>query len=147
MRHLTRQNRIVQAQRCASHHARAFLSLVACLAILVAGGGLPADAQPRSKGMSEMFGELKKRKDFTGCLGKVQSAGYANAPVLGVTDSVAVNVTCDDGSLAGGLAPKGREQEILSVALAALSTGKSIQVIADDNRIIVLFGLIAGKKR
>jgi hypothetical protein len=97
--------------------------------------------------MSEMFKELRKRKDFTGCVGKVQSAGYVNAPVLGVTDSIGVNVTCDDGSSAGGLAPKGREQEVLSVALAALSTGKSIQLIADDKRTIVIFGLIAGTKR
>lgn len=147
MRYLNRQSQMTQGRRYAWRQVHALFSLVACLAILMVGAVLPAAAQSRGKGMGEMFKELKKGKGTTGCVGKVQSAGYANAPVLGVTDSIVVNVTCDDGSSSGGLAPKGREQEVLSVALAALSTGKSIQVIADESRNIVLFGLIAGKKR
>ena len=145
MRNLHRQSQTTQGRRYAPSRSHALLSLAACLAILIASS--PADAQSRGKTMNEMFKELRKGKDFTGCVGKVQSAGYANAPVLGVTDSVIVNVTCDDGSSGGGVAPKGRENEVLSVALAALSTGKSVQVIADENRTIVIFGLIAGKRR
>jgi hypothetical protein len=80
-------------------------------------------------------------------VGKVESTGYANVSVLGVIDSIGVNVRCDDGSPAGGIAPKERGQEILSVALAAMSTGKSVQVATDDNGQIILLGLIAGDVR
>jgi hypothetical protein len=145
MLHSDQQNHFVGAHLMPRR--RALLSVAACVLMLIAGGVLPADAQSRGKGMSDLFKELRKGKDFTGCVGKVQAAGYANAPVLGVTDSVMVNVTCDDGSSAGGLAPKGREQEVLSVALAALNTGKSVQVIADEKRTIVIFGIFTGGRR
>jgi hypothetical protein len=80
-------------------------------------------------------------------VGKVESTRYANADVLGVIASVVVDIRCDDNSAAGGIAPKGREQVILSVALAAMSTGKSVQFASDDNGQIVLLGLIPGEPR
>src|SRR5271169_957419 len=109
-RSLNQQNRTVQTQRSVSTrirgHVCALLSLVACIAMLTAAAAPPVAAQAPTKKMEEIFKQLQKRGAGGACVGKVESAGYAN--VLGVIDSIGVNVRCDDGSEAGGIAPKER---------------------------------------
>jgi hypothetical protein len=133
----------VQAGCCVSTrtlgHGRV-LTLFVFVTILILGGVPPLAAQTRGARIGEIFKPLQNKGG--GCLGKVESTGYANVPELGITDSIGVNVRCDDSSAAGGIAPKGREQEILSVALAAMSTGKSVQIATDQNGVIAVLGLI-----
>jgi hypothetical protein len=150
-RRLSRQNTGARTQRCVSAPVpvlpRALLSLVTCVAILICAGIQPAAAQARGKTIDEIFKQLRKGGVGVACVGKVESTGYANAPELGAIDSIGVNVRCDDKSGTGGIAPKAREQAILSVALAAMSTGKSVQIATDGNGLIIVLGLIDGKTR
>jgi len=132
----------------ALRHALFLFSALACYGVLIIVASSPTAAQQsRLKSIEEMATELRDKEKANGCVGAVQSAGYANVELLGVVDRVVINVRCDDGSSVGGRVPRDREAPILNVALAAFNSGKPVHIFVDDNREIILFGVFAPATR
>jgi hypothetical protein len=113
------------ATRMLSGIRHAILSLTACAAIFLAGGvaviSIPAAAQS-AKEKDALAKEVRGKRAEEAC--KVIGAGFLLAP-----DNGYVEISCPGKEPFTAFSPaKGGGQEILSVALAAISTGKPVHV-------------------
>jgi hypothetical protein len=118
------------------------ISVGAFAAVLLTGlmmvTSSPVTAQ--SAKQKEALLKFQKSRDEPPC--KVSAAGY----IFPLTNEVFVEASCP-GKQEPVLAtsPKGRDQGILEVALAAMSTGKQVHMRADDNGTL-LWLIIANPK-
>jgi hypothetical protein len=127
----------------------ALIAVIACVAIFIAAViavmSSPATAQfkkTQSAKKGDAIGkELQTKRDAGDC--KVTAAGYFS---LFGTPETFIEVACAGGSPIQTVAPKGQEQAVLSVALAAMSTGRPVAFAAvDDNGPVGMLILLSPK--
>jgi hypothetical protein len=121
----------------------AILAVIACGAIVFAGSivvtSSPVLAQFGKKNQpskSAIINEFQKKRSGSGgtdC--KIIAAGFVNIATIG--EGVVVQVLCpgNNAQPEAGVAPQGREQEVLSIALASMTSGKPVTWAQDNGAI------------
>jgi len=127
---------------------RVMLTSVLSLAIVLAGelAFTETAAVAQSKNANEIIKEFKKQRD-AGCAGKITVVALFSFTGEPGDQWVVLNVACPDGTVLDGVALPEMRQEVLSIALAAISSGSPVNAIKNDSGILTVFALEASEKK